>query len=142
MISLNIYFRIVRLQCSNHNLLRIYAILKRIEQDDKDLISSLENRRVLRCKIDNELKSLLEDLKAKNGKIICSLFALCHNGVKMEFGIYDALREYNFKSCFNCELHNVNQYYNTLFALRSHKNFTDILLKQKSNIERYLIKEV
>lgn len=142
MIFLNIYFRIVRLQCSNRNLLRIYAILKRIEQDDEDLIASLDHRSVLRSKIDNELKSLVEDLKAKNGKIVCSLFALCHHGVKFEFNIYDALREYNFKTCFDCELQNVNQYYNTLYALRSHTSFTDILLEQKSSIENYLMKEI
>ncbi len=142
MATISTYFRLLRLKCSNSNLLRIYAFLSRMEHNDQELLTALEDRTSLRKNIEEELKNLLTEMDAKNGAILNSFCTLCSNGVKIEFLIYDTLREYHFKSCFKCELKNINQYYNVLYAVRSQRTLVDILLTQKNHIENYLLKEM
>jgi len=137
-----IYSRLSRLNFSNKNLLALYHTLKEIEDEDEELIDVLKQRIDIRNSFNEEFQGLLNEIRAKRtifASAVCSIF---FNTIGLYSKVNKLFISTTYNTCTNCELHNVNQYYNTIYSLRSHERLIEILLRQKNQIEDYLMEEL
>ncbi|MDT0644900.1 hypothetical protein RM553_18830 [Zunongwangia sp. F363] len=139
MASLIFCHRILRLSYSNLNLLKMYYTMVDTRPEERMLEDVvIKNRIGIRECIKQELNKWQEN---------CPDFQkwplyLQEPLIAVEYNLSFWLRKNNYDNCYNCELANVNLYYDCLYVSSNSKATNDLLLAQKDCIERYLIAEI
>lgn len=144
MLSLAVYYNILILQASNENLLELYQdILNAGEGEDNNHYgrSALHEKMSLRHEIQQELNSCLKKEFNYNKSILINI--TCKYTLpfiaKSKYKLEQLISTTSMEKCREYEMENVSRYYNLLYNHQISRPVTDLLLKQKSSVESYLL---
>lgn len=142
MFSIPLYYRLLQLNASNGNLLEMYHNLyHELDGEEKtELITRINFRKRFELELHNCLDKKFvqhQDAILKRASIFCVAWLN-----RLEFTLLNLFSGVNRKLCYDLELDNKQIYYKILYSQMLSPFVTDLLLKQKNEVEGYLLKEI
>lgn len=145
MFSIPLYYRMLRLNASNNNLLKFYySLYDRLDGEEQDLQKEqINNRIALRERFKLELSQYFDENSLNNNSLLYSASVSVLAGIiTLEFQLFNSFSIRDWESCYYFETRSVNHYYDTLYSQKLSHSLTDLLLEQKGRVEGYLLGEV
>lgn len=142
MFNIPLYYRLLRLNASNDNLLDIYhSLYKDFNGEEK---TELVNRINFRKRFELELHNCLAQKNNKiEGSTLKKITFFCFDWLsRSEFAIQNLFFTADRNSCYHLEMDNKKIYYKILYSQMLSPSVTNLLLKQKNEVEGYLLKEI
>ncbi len=104
---------------------------------------NFSNRIALRERFELEISRYLKENFNNRFSLINNLIMSCPPVIaQSDYDLQSALSSLDGNLCYDCELDNVNKYYQILYFRKAPSTLTDILLEQKNQVEGYLLTEV
>lgn len=144
-VSIRLYTGIIRLQHSNHQLLRIYQALYKDNTPELESFRDIAVHRIrFRERFRQELLQLKDKLSRSNHSI--SLRETYATVVPAIYRFGDVLEEtfnaFTPDMCYESELNNLNQYYKTISIPEADWQTRKLLEKHQQKIEKYLMEQM
>lgn len=143
MINIPLSYRLLRLNASNDNLLDVYHTL--YHELDGEERTGLVTRINFRKRFELELHNCLNKKKISKTEesVFKRLSMLCFEWLsRSEFALQNKFSAADRKLCYHLEKDNKKIYYNILHSQMLSPAVTDLLLKQKKEVEGHLLKEI
>ena len=136
--QVQLYSQLLRLDLSNDHLLQMYYVLYYdLPPEEREMTRNLAQLITLREKIKLDLRKLLFNLR--NSRQVSRIGGAVLNFLpvflKLDFLARNTFKGSDLKSCFEREIQNVKQYYETLYNQNIPDSAIDILLDQKRKLE-------
>ena len=142
---LPLYYRLLKLNLTNTTLLDTYQKLSsEIGEIEEESQLEFGKRISLRKHIQKDLLSCLRKIRiAKKASFVYRTSNILFPPlVQLEHSLQRTITPTGRERYRKFELHNVNQYYSTLYSGRLPRRITDILLEHKKRIEQQLLEEM
>lgn len=142
MFSIPLYYRLLQLNASNDNLLEIYHNLyHELDGEERtELISRINFRKRFELELHNCLdKKFVQNQNAVLKRV--SIFCVAWLN-RLDLAVTNIFSGADRKLCYELELDNKKIYYKILYSKMLSPSVTDLLLKQKNEVEGYLLKEI
>ena len=132
--------RLYQLKCCNKNIMSLYKNLN-LDDDYRKIICDerLEMRKYIKSELTKSIYKVRNENYSKAEKTVLYLISGIING---GYSFMLLCERKDWIGLQNCELHNLNLYYKTLYTPNTPRPVIDALIKQKNRIEEYVANSI